>query len=115
VQENARQADIEERERRTQALVKAEIGSQRRATAVGWGLARNKAAQNASATRMAQLTEDFAAVQAATGPPPLPSHVPGQNLQDVMIWKDGILLPCTIQHPFYSPNPACLSRILSAD
>ena len=66
-QELTRQADIEERDRRTHALVKAEIGVQRRATAVGWGLARNKAAQNASTSRMAQLTEDFAAVQAATG------------------------------------------------
>ena len=66
-QENARQQEIEERERRTQGLVKAEIGGQRRATAVGWGLARNKAAQNASAMRMAQLTDDFAAVQAAIG------------------------------------------------
>ena len=67
LQENARQADLDERERQTQALLKVEAGTQRRATAVGWGIARNKAAQTASATRMAQLTEDFAAIQAATG------------------------------------------------
>lgn len=67
LQENARQEDIMERERRTQALVKAEIGTQRRASAVSWGIAKSKAAQNASASRMAQLQADFQAVQAATG------------------------------------------------
>ena len=67
LQENARQEDIQERERRTQALVKAEIGRQRRASAVTWGIAKSKAAQNASASRMAQLEADFQAVQAATG------------------------------------------------
>lgn len=67
VQENARQEDIIERERRTQALVKAEIGTQRRASAATWGIARNKAAQNAGAERMAQLTADFHAIQTATG------------------------------------------------
>ena len=56
-----------ERERRTQALVKAEIGTRHRASAVTWGIAKSKAAQNASASRMAQLEADFQAVQAATG------------------------------------------------
>lgn len=67
LQETARQRDMEERERRTQALVKAEIGTQRRASAATWGIARNKAAQDATAVRMAELTADFEAVQAATG------------------------------------------------
>ena len=54
-----------ERERRTQAVVKAEIGTQRRASAVTWDMAKSKAAQSAS--RVAQLEFDFQAVQAATG------------------------------------------------
>ena len=75
LQEATRAAEIEERERRTQALVKAELGSKRRATVAGWGLARGMAAQNASTARMAQLTDAFSAVFGATGAPaPIGHH-----------------------------------------
>lgn len=66
-QEMSRQAETEERERRTRALVKAEIGTHRRATVAGLSAARTKIAQTAEAERVAQLTQDMEAIQAATG------------------------------------------------